>query len=311
MKKYVFLLTAASAIISLSAKAQQDDVKAKEKHKPKEIIIREDKDKGKTTIVIDEDGKVTVDGKPSGDWDGGKVTIVPDRGDFFLDGQNLKFEKDFNNQVIRLKTLQGGFAFDQVRLGVYSAEDEKGAKVTRVTDSSAAFKAGLKEGDVITKVDNSPISNPDALSKTIREHKAGDVVTVHYLRGDREEQAKVTLEKPVETFKTFTYNVAPRINFGPGWFGRPRLGAHIQDTEDTTGVKVLTVNPESPAAKAGLQKDDVITTIDGKPVHDVEQAMDVLGDAGEKYNYPMTVTRNGATVTLQVKIPRDLKTGTL
>lgn len=306
MKKYLFLLTAAFAVISLSAKAQDGEGAPKEKHKPKEIIIRDNgnKDKGKTTIVIDEDGKVTVDGKPSGDWEGGNVTIVPD-----LMGAKMRLDRDMEAQTIKLKMLQDGFAFEKVRLGVYTTEDEKGAKVTRVTDSSAAFKAGLKEGDIITKVDNSPISNPDALSKIIRDHKPGDAVSIHYLRGDREEQARVTLEKPADTFKTFTFDMAPRINFR--YFGRPRLGANIQDTEDTTGVKVLHVNPESPAETAGLKKDDVITSIDGKPVHSVDQAMEVLGDDGDKFNYPVTVNRAGATVTLQVKIPRDLKTGTL
>lgn len=308
MKKYLFLLTAASAVISLSARAQDGDGAPKEKHKSKEIIIREDgnKDKGKTTIVIDEDGKVTVDGKPAGDWDGGRITVVPDMG---FPGPKILLDREMNAQAIKLKMLQDGFAFQGVRLGVYTTEDERGAKVTRVTDSSAAFKGGLKEGDIITKVDNSPISNPDALSKVIRDHKPGDAVSIHYLRGDKEEQARVTLEKPVDTFKTMTFDMAPRINFR--YFGRPRLGANIQDTEDTTGVKVLHVNPESPAENAGLKKDDVITAIDGKPVHSVDQAMEILGDEGDKFNYPVTVNRGGTSVTLQVKIPRDLKTGTL
>lgn len=310
MKKYFILLTAASAVISLSAKSQDGNGTPKPKHKStKEIIIREDgdKDKGKTTIVIDEEGKVTVNGKPSADWDGGKVNIVRD---FDFDAPKIMLDRDLaGQQTIKFKMLQDGLAFEKVRLGVYTSEDERGAKVTRVTDSSAAFKAGLKEGDVITKVDNTPISNPDALSKVIREHKPGDAVAIHYLRGDKEEQARVTLEKPADVFKTFAFDAMPRMNFR--YFGRPRLGANIQDTEDTTGVKVLRVNPESPAEKAGLKKDDVITSIDGKPVHSVDQAMDILGDDGDKFNYPMTVNRGGTTVTLEVKIPRDLKTGTL
>ena len=92
---------------------------------------------------------------------------------------------------------------------------------------------------------------------------------------------------------------------------RPRLGANIQDTEDNSGVKVIQVNPESPAAKAGLQKDDVITSISGQKVTDVNGAMDVLNDNEDKNNYTIVVNRAGSTVTLEVKIPKELHTGSL
>jgi serine protease Do len=328
MKKYIYVLTAAAALISLSAKAQdgQDDGgKSKEKHKKgQEIIIREDSDKkGKTTVVIDDNGNVTVNGKPATDWDGGKITILPDGG-----GDNmLYFKRDLDmdmaariNDEVAAQNRKFKVMFDRVyvdgkgaRLGVYSKENEKGAEITDVVDSSAAFKAGLKKGDIITKFGESPISNPDVLSKVVHDHQPGETVSVHYLRGDREEETKVTLQKQKEfEFRTLTMRPDMKLNFSP-WpgLGRPRLGANIQDTEDSTGVKVIRVNPESPAATAGLQKDDVITSIDGKPVKGVDDALDVLKDLGEKYNYPVTVNRGGTTVNLQVKIPRDLKSATL
>lgn len=303
MKKYVFLLSAAAALGILSAKAQDEDTMKVKRKVPKEIIIREDGSKDKKTVIVIEDGKVTIDGKPASDWEGGKVTIMPDGDGVY----QLKRRLD-DDQVVQFKMLQDRFdGFNQVRLGVYSANNEKGAEVTKVEDSSAAFKAGLKAGDIINKVNESPISDPEILSKVIRDHQAGDVVTVHYLRGDKEEETKVTLEKPKEfEFKKLTL----RMDRPFGWSPRPRLGANIQDMEDNTGVKVLRVNPESPAAKAGLQKDDVITSIDGKKVTNVDDAMDALQDE-EKTEYPVTVNRGGNTVTLQVKIPKDLKSGTL
>lgn len=317
MKKYVYLLTAAAVAISFTAKAQDDVIvdksKDKEKHKPKEIIIKEDKEKGKTVVVIDEDGNVTVNGKSASDWDGGKITILPDnRDDIFY--KKLELDDDMAGQAMKFKVLTDRFDAFGVRLGVYSSENEKGAEITQVTDSSAAFKAGLKVGDIITKVDNTPISNPEALSKAIRSHQVGDAVSVHYLRGDKEELTKVTLEKPKDLeFKELVMRPGMKLNFNgyPGFYGRPRLGANIQDTEDSTGVKVIRVNPESPAAKAGLQKDDVITSIDGKKVRGVDDAMEALRGNEDKYNYPVTVSRGGSSLSLQVKIPRDLKVGTL
>jgi|HubBroStandDraft_5_1064220.scaffolds.fasta_scaffold125481_2 serine protease Do len=303
MKRYLLFLAAVPALISLSAKAQ-DEEKA-QKEKKKEIIIRDDKPKEKTVIVI-EDGKVTINGKPASDWGDGNVVIRS------LNDENRAFIIDRKNDLTTMKSF---FALDgeNVRLGVFTKENEKGAEISSVSDSSAAFKAGLKEGDIITKVNETPISDPEALSKMIHEHKPGDVVTVHYLRGDHENQARVTLEKPHDEFRT--------LNFGPQNFkfksmpfiygGHPRLGAHIQDTEDTSGVKVLRVDEDSPAAKAGLQKDDVITAIDGKKVSNIDEASDILGDGGDKYNYSLTVTRGGNSMTLQVKIPHQLNSTTL
>jgi serine protease Do len=303
-----------AAIISLSANAQ-DEGKPKEKHKKaKEIVIRENPEgKGKTTVIIDEDGNVTVNGKAPAEWGGGKITIMPDeQGDENVILLKRAYENDMMAQNMKFKVLTDNFQMmgGGVRLGLYTAENEKGALVTEVMDSSAAFKAGLKKDDIITKVNNSPISNPEVLSKVIREHQPGDVVTVHYLRGDKEEQANVTLEKPRE-FR-FVEDMKPlKLNFR-AWPGmRPRLGANIQDTEDSTGVKVLHVNPESPAATAGLQKDDVIRSIDGKEVKSVDDALEILRTSGDKYTYPITVKRGADVKSLQVKIPRDLKSATL
>ena len=50
----------------------------------------------------------------------------------------------------------------------------------------------MKKGDIITKVDDEKIENPDDLSDAIQDHKPGDKVTVTYLR-DKKEQ-KVTAE---------------------------------------------------------------------------------------------------------------------
>ena len=59
-------------------------------------------------------------------------------------------------------------------LGVMSEKTEQGAKITDVTKESAAEKAGLKEGDVITKINNSAISGPDDLYKIVGQHKPDD-----------------------------------------------------------------------------------------------------------------------------------------
>ncbi len=68
-------------------------------------------------------------------------------------------------------------------LGV-SASDVTGggARIEEVTASSGAAKAGLKAGDVITKVDDTTVSDATELTAAIRAHEAGDTVRLTYTR---------------------------------------------------------------------------------------------------------------------------------
>ncbi len=79
-------------------------------------------------------------------------------------------------------------------LGVDISDDPNGgALVTGVQSGSAAAKAGLAVGDVITQVDQADISDGSTLSEVIRAHNPGDKVTVRYTRGGTQHSATVTL----------------------------------------------------------------------------------------------------------------------
>jgi putative serine protease PepD len=69
-----------------------------------------------------------------------------------------------------------------------------GAGVAKVNSGSAAEKAGLKKGDVITKVDDDTISGADSLVATVRGHRPGDKVTLTVVsNGDHRHTVQVTL----------------------------------------------------------------------------------------------------------------------
>jgi putative serine protease PepD len=74
-----------------------------------------------------------------------------------------------------------------------------GAKVAKVDTGSAAANVGLKAGDVITKIDNHPITSSDALVAIIRSYRPGDQVTVTYERGGSTHTVQVTLDSDAAT----------------------------------------------------------------------------------------------------------------
>jgi serine protease Do len=207
--------------------------------------------------------------------------------------------------------------------------------VQEITDESAAEKAGLKKGDIITKIDNKEIKDPDELSETIKDHKPGDKVVVTYLRDKKEQKAtaELTKWKGVNIYTTTPgFNMdMPRLNTIPrspamprapqlndlygqmfnSYGGRPKLGLSIQDTDDGKGVKVLEVDEESNAEKAGIKEDDIITEVDGKAVNSTDEISKIIRDSKDKISIMVKLQRSGKTQNIEVKMPRKLKTADL
>ena len=74
-----------------------------------------------------------------------------------------------------------------------------GAGVEEVTDGSAGDEAGLRAGDVVTKVDDEPISSSESLVATIRGYRPGDKVTLTVLRDGKTLTLDATLDSDVES----------------------------------------------------------------------------------------------------------------
>ncbi|MDE6780806.1 MAG: trypsin-like peptidase domain-containing protein [Ruminococcus sp.] len=70
-----------------------------------------------------------------------------------------------------------------------------GIYITGVSENSAAEKAGLQSGDIITAVDGVEVATADELNTQKNTHTAGETVEVTYIRGGREKTAEITLDE--------------------------------------------------------------------------------------------------------------------
>ena len=341
-------------------KKMQELINQKEKERKRqsqEIIIRTKTDKN-TKITVEVNGdKVTINGKPLSEFKDDNVTINK-KNITVWDGKGLKELEMFP------QAFANGFSFstddDKPHgfLGVTTATNEDGADnkkvpgalITNITDQSAAEKAGLKVGDIITKIDDKIIDNPDDLTEVIGDKKPKDEVTVYFKRDGKENSAKAILgQRKTSMAYSFTTpqsydrsyampraQALPRMRstedwseeLTPGIFTTPgydlknnlfgemyprhqKLGLKIQDTEEGNGVKVLDVDKDSPAEKAGLKKDDIVIEVGGKKVSNTDEARDQLQENAEKSTYTIKAKRNGTEMNFDIRIPKKLKTANL
>ena len=336
-----------------SGDAEAADNDTTPSHRFDEITIRHKGDKdAKVTIEI-RNGEVFINGKPAADYKDDDLVIRSRRlkeGDILFDGGNdlvvspfrykggtYSFDGGGPGYRARKYTVGGG-AF----LGVTSLKSEsgpEGAKVGEVSEGSAAEKAGLKEGDVIIKVDYKKIDGPEALTEAIRkDHKPGDKVAITYLRGGKEQKATAELGKSkTGNYQIYGFNndlqrdLQDRMelqqrkfedlqrldgmrNFNFEFRGEPRLGIRAQDTEDGKGVKVLDVEDESAASKAGIKEGDIITRFDGQEVNSATRLAELArARKGEqpKPTVKVDLLRGGKPLQVEVKTPRKLQTTNL
>ena len=334
LRKFPIFLVVAALMLPAGLWAQdKQDKDVKEKKEAEQIIITRKGDKDDKMVIEVIGDKVIVNGKEIKDNEkDGDVSVrrhkIKDVWAFGGDGLTGTWNTH-GNDALRMFSM----GENRAMLGVTTNQADKGAEIEAVTEGSAAEKAGLKKGDVIKSVNDKKIETPDDLSEEIKEHKPGDKVSITFLR-DKKEQ-KVTAElgkwKGVSAFsytpnQNFDMNLdferlVPNIQTYPriapgrqswGWSGGgPKLGVSVQDTEDGNGVSVIEVDEDGNAAKAGIKEDDIITEVNGKAVKSADEVAKLIRENKETGSVKVKLLRKGKTETVDIKIPKKLKTADL
>jgi membrane-associated protease RseP (regulator of RpoE activity) len=97
-------------------------------------------------------------------------------------------------------------------------------------------------------------------------------------------------------------------NFGQFLFDDgPKMGISIEDLTEGSGAKVLDVTEGSPAAKAGIAKNDIITSVDGSSICDVATLQEKAANLKAGDNITFKLTRDGKSKEVTIKIPKKVK----
>jgi putative serine protease PepD len=94
----------------------------------------------------------------------------------------------------QLGTLESGGKVEHAYIGIATADaSAPGARVASVSNGGPAASAGLKTGDVITRLGDSPVTDSTSLVAAIAAHQPGDKVAVTVTRGSQTLHLTVTL----------------------------------------------------------------------------------------------------------------------
>ena len=166
----------------------------------------------------------------------------------------------------------------------------KGAIVAEAMPGTPAAEAGLKAGDVITKLNGQLVDDASDLTRRIGSLKPNDKVEVTYVRDGAEKTAQITLanQKNESVAKA---DASPAKEQGA-------LGIQIAPTKDGgKGVAIVGVDPNGTAAEQGLAAGDVILDVAGKPVstpEDVKSGIASVRSQGKKAVMMRVQTADGA-----------------
>lgn len=175
----------------------------------------------------------------------------------------------------------------------YGLPDTSGALVTGVSPGHAAEEAGIEIHDVIVSVNGESVRDSRALRNMIGLVLPGESVRVGFVRDGREETITAVLT-PVEP--VFTRTPPAPLEREPVLDGIELVSEEAADGGD--GLLLTGVDPRSPAFAAGLRVGDVITHINRERVRDIDEAVELTGDAR---SLVLTIERDDRDLLIPVR----------
>ncbi len=215
------------------------------------------------------------------------------------------------NDIIQYGNVQRGYLgvtyptqeLSEEQLKQFGFKDGvNGVYVSGVAPGGGAEAAGLKRGDIITKVNDMEVASGLEMSSIIGNYKPGDKITISYLRKGSEANTTVTLKKTPGN-----YDEVVKANV------TEQLGAELETVDGKTadkfniegGVSVKKIIDGGAISKTRMQKDFIITNVNDMPVKSIDELAKALSAAGGNvrlegiypgyegtYAYPLNLSNN-------------------
>ena len=271
--------------------------------------------KGPSKIIIIRDGDTTITMKEPGQMRLNRKMFRKES----LDEQLRKIEE--GRLLFRMPNFEKPEE-NKALLGVATEKDEKGARIVEINPGTPAEKCGLQKDDIITAINGYNISNPENLYNEVGKYQPEDKIKIDYLRNGEAKTTNAKLAPNLSAERRMPERLQdlnlPFLRDGEFWDlldrtggPKPNLGLTLTDTEKGRGVQVEGVKENTPAAKAGLQKNDLLLSINGKELKDVNDIRKLKSSIQEGDTWKMVFERSGKKMETDMNFPKKLKTAEL
>jgi len=173
-----------------------------------------------------------------------------------------------------------------------------GAVVSQVEPGSAADKAGLKVGDVITRLNGQTVNDAGELQVAVGQKQPGDAIRLNVMRDGKSLEVPVTLQAmgshDGESESASADHGKPRWGLGLSDL-TPEVRQQLQTSSSVHGAVIEQVLPGSPADNAGLQRGDVIMEVNRHPVQSAADVQNALASVPKDGDALVLVWSNGGS----------------
>ncbi|MBU0655130.1 MAG: DegQ family serine endoprotease [Gammaproteobacteria bacterium] len=185
---------------------------------------------------------------------------------------------------------------DQGLASSFNLNQPDGALVASVQPGSPADKAGLQAGDIITGFGEGVVNSASDLPLLVGNTPVGKQVPVKILRAGMAKTVNVTIDKLASKDGEPAKLADAKVE--KGMLGVLVSGMNADELKSNkldNGVMVQEVLGDSPAEQAGLEKGDIIISVNNNPIHTAEELKSVLSSAPADKPLAMLVMQDGQT----------------
>jgi Do/DeqQ family serine protease len=169
-----------------------------------------------------------------------------------------------------------------------------GVLITKIDPHSAAERAGLKAGDVVTSVGAATVKEVSDLRNTLALVRVGDPVNLTIFRNGQSLAVRAVMDEPV--WKALDGNQIGELLDGAVFTNTPAGAAE-------KGVQVATVRASSNAWASGLREGDLITAVNNKRIIGLDQFTAEAGRVADAMS--LDVVREGEKLLLTIKLQQS------
>jgi len=189
--------------------------------------------------------------------------------------------------------------------------EDTGALVAAVTAGGPAEKAGIQVGDIILKFDGKEVSSSKKLPRIVAETPIGKEVVVGLLSKGKHKEMKITVGEYDVKSKVASADVASdKEIYGMHLSAlTPGLKQKYGISDKVSGVIVLNMERKGVAAKHGIKKGDIISSVNQQVVNSSEEFIKLINEAkkNQRKSVMLMVSRAEHVIFINLPISDDKK----